>query len=59
MSSSTYGDSIGSPSEFAPKTSLVRELLAIRKRVVDAGQPLLSLDEIQDEVEARRGRRNL
>ena len=54
--SSSYGDPVGSPSNFIPRTPLGRELLEIRRRVVATGEPLLSIDQVADEIERRRGR---
>ncbi len=38
-----------------PKTALGRRLLAIRAKKVASGEPLLSWEEIEQEVEGRRG----
>jgi len=38
-----------------PKTELVRKLLAIRKKYMENGGKLLSLEEIAEEIQNRRG----
>lgn len=43
--------------EFEPRTPLGRDLLAIRRRIVESGQPLLDWDGIEREVAVRRGGR--
>ena len=43
------------PLTYAPKTALGEKLLAIRKRIVADGAPLLSWEEAEKEVSARRG----
>ena len=40
---------------YAPKTALGEELFAIRERIVAGGAHLLSWEEIENEVAARRG----
>lgn len=42
------------PITYTPKTALGEKLLVIRKRVVAAGAPLLSWEEIEKEVYSRR-----
>lgn len=37
------------------KTELARKLLALRARIVESGQPLLTWEEIHEEITARRG----
>ena len=47
-------NSSGSETEsFSPQTSRVRRLLALRKEIIAAGIPLLSPEEIEEEI--RRG----
>lgn len=41
--------------ESTPKTALGRELMKIRQKIVDSGEPLLSWDEVNREVARRRG----
>lgn len=41
--------------EYVPRTPLGRKLLEIRKRAIQAGMKLLSVDEILEEVRRRRG----
>jgi hypothetical protein len=43
------------PLPYAPKTALGEKLLAIRQRILASGAPLLSWEEIEREVTARRG----
>jgi hypothetical protein len=45
------------PIEEKPKTALVRKLLRIRKKIEDSGAKLLSWDELEREITARRGER--
>jgi hypothetical protein len=40
---------------FSPKTARVRRLLALREKIIAAGIPLLSSEEIEEEVRGRRG----
>jgi hypothetical protein len=40
--------------EYQPRTELGRKLLAIRKKIVASGAPLLSWEEISEEVGRRR-----
>jgi len=41
--------------EYIPRTPLGKRLLEIRKRAIQAGMKLLSVDEILEEVRRRRG----
>lgn len=43
------------PLPYTPKTALGEKLLAIRERIVASGVLLLSWEEIEREVAARRG----
>jgi hypothetical protein len=43
------------PTSIVPKTELVRKLLAIRKKYMENGGKLLSLEEIAEEIQNRRG----
>lgn len=50
-----------SPSEvesFSPQTSRGRRLLALRQKIITAGIPLLTPEEIEEEVRERRGEMN-
>jgi hypothetical protein len=40
---------------FIPKTSRGRRLLALRQKIIAAGIPLLSPEEVEQEVRERRG----
>jgi hypothetical protein len=40
---------------YVPKTDLGRRLMEIRKRIVASGQPLLSWEELEREIDERRG----
>lgn len=40
---------------FSPKTPRGRRLLALRQKIIAAGIPLLSPEEIEQEVRERRG----
>jgi len=40
---------------FSPKTARGRRLMALREKIIAAGIPLLSLEEIEEEVRERRG----
>jgi hypothetical protein len=40
---------------FSPKTSRGRRLLALRQKIIAAGIPLLSPEEIEEEILERRG----
>jgi len=40
---------------FEPRSELGRTLLALRRKYVEGGGKLLTLDEIEDEVRERRG----
>ena len=49
-------NSSGSETEsFSPQTSRVRRLLVLRKEIIAAGIPLLSPEEIEEEIRKRRG----
>lgn len=41
--------------EATPRTDLGRRLMAIRKSIVESGVPLLTWDEIREEISKRRG----
>jgi hypothetical protein len=41
--------------EYRPRTPLGRRLWELRKRIVASGQPLLSWEDLDREVAARRG----
>ena len=43
------------PESFKPRTPLGRKLLAIRNRIIAAGLPLLTREEIEKEIADRRG----
>ena len=45
----------GGREEFRPRTALGAKLLAIRNRAIISGMPLLSEDEVLNEVKRRRG----
>jgi hypothetical protein len=40
---------------FIPRTPLAKRLCELRQEVLASGMPLLSLDEIRQELQARRG----
>jgi hypothetical protein len=40
---------------FSPKTSRGRRLQELRQKIIDAGIPLLSPEEIEEEIRERRG----
>jgi hypothetical protein len=40
---------------FSPKTSRGRRLLELRQKIIAAGIPLLSPEEIEEEIRERRG----
>jgi hypothetical protein len=40
---------------FTPRTPLAKRLLELRQEVLASGTPLLNLDEIRQELQARRG----
>lgn len=40
---------------YRPKTALGRKLLAIRSKIITSGEPLLSWEEIEQEIKERRG----
>jgi hypothetical protein len=40
---------------FSPKTSRGRRLLALQQEIIAAGIPLLSPEEIEEEIRERRG----
>ena len=40
---------------FRPRTALGQELWKLRRRIVASGEPLLDEDQIEDEVDRRRG----
>jgi len=40
---------------FRPRTALGQELWKLRKRIVASGEPLLDDDQIEEEVDRRRG----
>jgi hypothetical protein len=40
---------------FTPRTALAKRLWELRQEILASGVPLLSLDEIRQEVQARRG----
>jgi hypothetical protein len=40
---------------FTPRTPLARHLWELRQEVLASGTPLLNLDEIRQELQARRG----
>ncbi len=40
---------------YHPKTALGRKLLAIRSKIIASGEPLLSWEEIEQEIKERRG----
>jgi hypothetical protein len=40
---------------FTPRTPLAKRLWELRQEVLASGTPLLSLDEIRQELQARRG----
>jgi hypothetical protein len=42
--------------DYRPRTPLGRRLWELRKRIVASGQPLLSWEDLDREVAARRGR---
>jgi hypothetical protein len=42
-------------SSFIPRTPLAKRLLELRREVLASGIPLLTLDEIRQELQARRG----
>jgi hypothetical protein len=44
-----------SASSFAPRTPLAKRLWELRQEVLASGIPLLNLDEIRQELQARRG----
>jgi hypothetical protein len=41
----------------AARTKLGRKLLALRKKIIESGDPLLDWDEVDEEVATRRGQR--
>jgi hypothetical protein len=44
------------PDEYVPRTPLGRDLMEIRKRILDSGEPLLETwDDLEREVAERRG----
>jgi hypothetical protein len=43
------------PSSFTPKMPLAKRLWELRQEVLASGTPLLNLDEIRQELRARRG----
>lgn len=56
MSGFQRRDNISSKVEsFTPKTSRGRRLLALRQKIIAAGIPLLTSEEIEEEVRIRRG----
>lgn len=42
-------------SEIKPSTALGRDLLAIRRRIIQSGVPLLDDEELEQEIAERRG----
>ena len=38
-----------------PRTELGKQLLRVRERIIASGEPLLSWDEIDEEIAERRG----
>ena len=40
---------------FTPRTPLGKKLWELRKKHLTSGEPLLTLDEVRHEVQARRG----
>jgi hypothetical protein len=44
-----------SDSSFVPRTPLAKRLWELRQEVLSSGMPLLNLDEIRQELQARRG----
>jgi hypothetical protein len=40
---------------FSPRTPLAKRLWELRQEVLASGMPLLNLDEIRQELQARRG----
>ncbi len=45
----------GKAESFSPKTSRGRRLLALRQKIIATGIPLLTPEEIEEEVRGRRG----
>ena len=43
------------PADFFPRTTLARRLWELRQKIVASGEPLLSWDEIERELQERRG----
>jgi hypothetical protein len=42
-------------SSFTPRTPLAKRLWELRQEILASGTPLLNLDEIRQEIQARRG----
>jgi len=43
------------PLTYTPQTPLGEKLLALRARIIAEGEPLLSWEEVQQEIASRRG----
>ncbi len=50
-------EQVAADEEFRPSTPLGRRLREIRERIVASGERLLSWDEVERELAARRGER--
>jgi hypothetical protein len=56
--SASHGNTVESPADPPQsRTELGRRLREIRQRIVASGEPLLSLEELDREIAARRGER--
>ena len=45
----------GETPSYKPRTPLGHKLLEIRKRIVESGEPLLGMEDIERELKNRRG----
>lgn len=50
-----FARSLKAQPEFVPQTSLAKKLWEIRQRIVASGAPLLSDEELEQELAERRG----
>ena len=55
MDKAVHPPRIGDPGEYVPKTARGRRLAEIRRRIIAEGTPLLSPEQVAEEVKERRG----